>query len=183
MEQLSPTRHDARALQMRMLCPLPRDSERSGTPARPTRNTAAQRRGRSSHVKPRSYISEERSLAGAAPFRRVRSDQNPRGTARAHCKRAWCASYRKTASAMARPRVQLESRLKKRRLELGRRTTVLHRRREVSRWFSALSLYAERLYHTQYGAGALQARMVRPLPRDSVRSGTPARATRKPAAQ
>ena len=92
---------------------LPRDSKRSATPARATRKTAAQRGGRSSHVKPRSYTGEERSLNDSPPFRSVWSNYHPRGTTRAHCKCACCAPSRETASEVARPRVPPEIRLRK----------------------------------------------------------------------
>jgi hypothetical protein len=113
MERLQSTQHGARALRARMLRPLPRGSECNGAPARATRESAAKRGGRSLQVTPRSCIGEKRSLAGAAPFHSVRSDHSPRGTAHAHCKCACCAFSRETASAVARPRVPPERRLRK----------------------------------------------------------------------
>ena len=113
MERLQSTQHGERALRARMLRPLPRGSECNGAPARATRESAAKRGGRSLQVTPRSCIGEKRSLAGAAPFHSVRSDNSPRGTAHAHCKCACCAFSRETASAVARPRVPSERRLRK----------------------------------------------------------------------
>ena len=65
----------------------------------------------------------------------------------------------------------------KKRPQLARQTTVLHQRREDSRRCSALPSRTERPKSSRHGARALQARMVRLLPKDSERNGTPARAT------
>ena len=134
------------------------------------------------------------SLHGLAPAKRglslVQRSFVARRASTTHAIRRTCTASAHGAPPSERQRAQWHARAchpkggcAKSRPQLAHHYTVLHRRRGVCRWFSALSLYAERLYLTQYGARALQARMVRPLPRDSVRSGTPARATRKPAAQ
>ena len=91
--------------------PPERDGLRSGAPVRATGNTATKKGGRSSHVKPWSYTGEERTLAGATPFRSAWSEYNPRRTARAHYKCAWRAPSQETASTAACPRVPTESRL------------------------------------------------------------------------
>ena len=190
MERLQSTRHDAHALQARMVRPLPKDSEHNGLPARATRKPAANKRGRSSHAAPRSYAGKERPLAGSAPFLSVWNDYNPRGTTRTPCKRAWCALSRKTASTMACPRVPPESRLQKK--EVAARTPR-HGLTPAKRGLSlvqhpfiacrASETHAIRRARTASAHDAPQARTMRPLPRDSERSGTLARATGKPAAQ
>ena len=57
------------------------------------------------------------------------------------------------------------------RLRLARGSTVLHRRREASRWCNALPKGMDRLQPTRRGACALQARLLRLLPREIKRSG------------
>ena len=79
----------------------------------------------------------ERPLAGVVAFHRAWSDYNQRSTARARRKRACCASspQRANNSACAHTRKPAA----RRRPWLARRITALHRRREPSRWCSALS--------------------------------------------
>ena len=64
--------------------------------------------------------------------------------------------------------------------QLARRTTAARERGESSRRCSALLRRMRRLQAARHGAHVQQARMQRLLPRGSERSGTVARATRKP---
>ena len=63
----------------------------------------------SSHVAPRSCTGEERSSAGAVPFRSTCADYSQRGPARARGKLACFATSRETASAVAGPHVGHEN--------------------------------------------------------------------------
>ena len=86
---------------------------------------------RSWNVAPRSCTEGVRPPASAVPFHSAWTDHDQRGTARARGNFARCASSRETASAVARPRVCHAKAGGCWRLQLARRTTVLHRRREL----------------------------------------------------
>ena len=119
--------------------------------------------GLSSHVAPRSYTEEERHLAGAVPLHCTRTEHSQRGTARTRQARVFCHlprdSHRNGACAGA-----TRTPATRWRVQLARRTTVLHRRKEVFRRCSAPSWHVRRSQSARHGTRARQARMFLPPP-------------------
>ena len=100
---------------------------------------AGSRSGRRSwHVGARPCPDEGRSLARAVPFHMLWGDQSRRSSRRAHAASARPAPPPERQAARWRTRATRANRLAKWRPQLACGSTALHRRREVSRWCSAL---------------------------------------------
>ena len=135
--------------------------------------------GRSWHAAPRYCTEIERLSAGTVRFYTARTDHNQRDTARAQqqsCVLRFLRKDRQRSGALAFATRKLAVDM---RPQLACRTTVSHRRREVSRRYSAIMQCMDQSRPAQHGAHARQARVLCLLPRDSQRSDARARATRK----
>ena len=134
--------------------------------------------GRSWYVTPRPRAEGERPLVGAMPLRSAPNDHNQPGTARARSKLAYGAASRETVSRVARSCVPREHWL-----IMGGRSWYVAPRPHAegkSPFVGVASLPCARGNHNQRStARALQARVLRLLPRNSKRSSAHTRATPK----
>ena len=109
------TDHDqrgtARARSKLACCASSRETASAVARSRVPRESRLILGGRSWHDAPRPRAEGERPIAGAVDLPSAWNDHNKRDTARAHSKLAYCASFRETASTVARSRVPREGQL------------------------------------------------------------------------
>ena len=171
MDRVRPAQRGVHGPQARVLRLLPRYSERSrGIACAHTRKLAVREAaaGTSQH----GLAPKERGLSLVQwPF----IGHEP--TTTSAVRRARAASARagptppQRASAVAQTRVRTRAFGLCGRPRLERCTTVLHRRKEASRWCSALLYGMNRVQPARRGVRGPQARVLRLLPTESERSG------------
>ena len=122
-------------------------------------------------VAPQSCTYEERSPAATVALNGARDDHNQRGTPHAHAATARAVSAPKRQQAQWRAGARdAKAGCAKRRPQLTRRTTVLHRRREAARWCRAVAWRMGWLQPTRDSARARHPNVLRLLARDSDRA-------------